>query len=436
MLQVRMQALERHLEEAEDPSKWKENLDLQNVVVDEELWMIAIEKIHDEATAQHDAIKTLIQQVTEGSCDEEQAWSQYTTIQADSEQIFRECLELLGGLALRDRTNEEHLCKFADEFIKELARAVGRLSRFTIPVLDQSLSSTLRRVATVRFPEWHMWTLPLVAYEYAEALIEENFGKLRDFASELADEAMAGTSQATDDVETERSQTEDEQETIKRRLERKMCMLLADAVATYTSGPAYACSTIVLRLNPLVNGTQGRPRDDERAALILGVLRTMSQDDPPSFKDAAQTLDNYWKESVATADPGVGHTACATTPIDVARVLKKLRRAFFRPKTAYSADDWLLAQQWSSAWVQEIHARRKTLEVPDNAGPERRLRDALNACWHCRLETTRDFTPAEAETAEELVERIADVGRRLSMAIMQPPVGRAGGPASAPQPER
>jgi hypothetical protein len=442
MLQVRMQALARHLEEAQDPSNWKENLDLQNVVVDEDLWMIAIERIREEATAQHDAIKALITEVSADSHGDEQAWRLYTKIQADSEQIFRECLELLGGLALRDRINEEHLCKFADGLIKELSSAVGRMSRFTIPVLDESLSSTLRRVATVRFPEWHMWTLPLVAYEYAEALIEENYAKLRELASQLANEAAVSVSPTkfSADAKPERSQAASEQDNLCGHLERKFHVLLADALATYTTGPAYACSALVLRLNPLASGDDSRPSDEERAAMILGVLRAMGWQARPSFDEVAERLGNYWQESVATvrrSAPDRGEGAVLRAPLDLDRVMPRLHHAFFRPKMAFSADDWLTAQTWSMGWIQQIKAQKKDLSEPSGVGPEHRLRDALNACWHCRIETTAELEPTELEAAEDLVEKIARVGRRLCMTIMEQPPLRAGGvPGSAPQPER
>lgn len=174
MLQLRMQALERHLRDAEDPSTWKDTLALENFFVDDVLWVVATGKIHEEAMSQLKDIEDTMHDLDRGECTEEHAWRQYVKIQRRSEHIFRECLELLGGLALRDRITDEHICRFADELIKESARAVGRPFSFAIPTLAETLSSALRRVASVRFPDWHLWTLPLVAHEYGQVLIEDH----------------------------------------------------------------------------------------------------------------------------------------------------------------------------------------------------------------------------------------------------------------------
>jgi hypothetical protein len=436
MLQVRLQALERHIQEAQDPSKWKDTLALERFVVDDKLWNIAIENIHDEAMAQHDAIKKLMRDLAEGKTKESLAWRRYTRIQADSEQIFRECRELLGGLALRDRINEEQVCHFADELIKELATAVGRMSRFTIPVLDQSLSSTLRRVATVQFPEWNIWTLPLVAYEYAQVVIDE-LRRLRELVGQLAEAAAPAPARRRRRSRTAPTATDGDTQAARANRQNKMRILLADAVATYTTGPAYACAALILRLNPFAAATSNQPSDEDRAAVILGVLGAMSQGKPPPFAEIATKLGEYWKESVAAARKKDGNepTVDLTPPIHLDEVIEALKRSFFRPGIAYTGEDWLAAQQWSGAWIQEIQDNKRALTLPKSIGADRSLRDALNACWHCRVATAEGFTPSQAGAAQKLVERISDVGWSLCKAIIErPPPSEGSAPATAPQP--
>jgi hypothetical protein len=439
MLQLRMQALERHLREAQDPSRWKDNLVLERFVVDEELWLIAIEKIHEEAMTRHDAIKELINEVAQGACTEPHAWQRYTTIQAESEDIFRECLELLGGLALRDRINDEHICHFADELIKEQAKAVGRMSRFTIPVLnpvlDRSLPLTLRRVATVRFPEWHLWTLPLVTHEYAQALLAE-YVKLDQFARQLADDEIDAGNSTQASAQDEQGETQ--AEAARESLERKKRVLLADAVATYTTGPAYACAALILRLSPFARANNGSPSDEDRAAVILGVLQSMSSAKPPPFTGIADKLRTYWQESVAAARNTHGQVVRQvdlTPSIDPQQIVDRLRRTFFRPNIEYTGQHWLEATTWSSAWANQLANAASDLTVPP-VEPKHKLRDALNASWHCRVETAGGLDPTQAEGAEEVVGQIADVGRKLCQAIIgktEPPPA-ASGPGSPPQP--
>jgi hypothetical protein len=424
MLQLRMQALERQLLEAQDPSKWKDDLDLQNFVVDESLWYIAVEEIAHAAMAQGDAIKAVMNDAAEGRCDEETAWRRYTKIQAESEDIFRECLELLGGLALRDRINDEHVCRFADELIKEQANAVGRMSRFTIPVLipvlDYSLSSTLRRVATVRFPEWQLWTLPLVAHEYALGLLDEN-GALLNFAAQLAAEAISFSPPVDgDDADSGEGQsTSDAQVTTGADAaalrERRMRILIADAVATYTTGPAFACAALILRLSPFKTGGDGNPSDEDRAAVILGVLESMSSEKPRPFADIASRLGEYWKESVAAARGTSADTVDLEPPISSKRIVRQLKRTFFRPNIPYTGQEWLQATEWGDAWKRQLEAQKEKLIVP-HVQSGSHLRDALNACWYCRVETVSGLTASE--NPEERVGKIADVGRALCDAII------------------
>jgi hypothetical protein len=442
MLQLRMQALERHLQEAQDPSRWKDNLILEKFVVDEELWLIAIEKIHDEAMKRHGAIKTLIKEVAEGTCEEAPAWRRYTTIQAESEDIFRECLELLGGLALRDRINDEHICHFADELIKEQAKTVGRMSRFTIPVLnpelDRSLPLTLRRVATVRFPEWHLWTLPLVTHEYAHALLDE-YRNLEAFARKLAAEEMPAAAPAQAGPQEAAASHDVAAKAGGKSVEHKKRVLLADAIATYTTGPAYACAALILRLSPFATGSDTSPSDEDRAAVILGVLQAMSPGQvPPPFTEIADKLGTYWKESVAAArktDDQADLQVDLEPSIDPERIVRSLQGIFFRPNVAYTADRWLEATTWSSMWANELKAPGKKLSLPE-VRPEHKLRDALNAGWHCRLETAGALDPMQAAHAEELVGKIAEVSRELCQAIISKtePPSAGGAPASAPQP--
>jgi hypothetical protein len=189
MLQLRIEALRQHLEKAQDSSVWKQTLELPKFDVEDRLWYMAVEKIHSEARQLRQTLCDLGVKVDSGALDEREGWRRYTSVQSASEEVFRECLDLLGGLALRDRILKEHVCRIADEYIKELSSDTGRRESFAIPGLDVRLFSTLRRVAMVQFPEWSVWTLPLVAHEYAQVVIEES--GLKDFASSLSDDATA-----------------------------------------------------------------------------------------------------------------------------------------------------------------------------------------------------------------------------------------------------
>ena len=186
MLQLRIEALIHHLDQAQTTSVWKQTLDLKTFDVDSVLWGYAIEKIYTEAGELREQLKRLETELRVGAMDESEAWRRFARVQAASTEVFEEGLGLLGGLALRDRTQEEHICRVADAYILELSGDTGRRSSFAIPGLDVRLFSALRRVAKMQFPEWTIWTLPLVAHEYGHVVIEES--RLGKVAASLADE--------------------------------------------------------------------------------------------------------------------------------------------------------------------------------------------------------------------------------------------------------
>src|SRR3712207_220820 len=131
MLQLRMESLSRHLDQAQDPSVWKQRLALTQFNVDGELWDIAVEKVHQEALELKEQLDTLDEQLGAHEISEQEGWATYAQVQAKSEGVFRECLDLLGGLALRDRIEDERICRIADEYIKELATDTRRRPSFS-----------------------------------------------------------------------------------------------------------------------------------------------------------------------------------------------------------------------------------------------------------------------------------------------------------------
>ncbi|HYA50591.1 MAG TPA: hypothetical protein VEG33_05425, partial [Streptosporangiaceae bacterium] len=184
VLQLRMEALAKHLMEAQDPNTWLRNLEL-SPKPDKNLWLKAVEAIGKEA----ENLLADLREAMDASQEEispAEKWSTYFRIQERSHEIFREFLYLLGGLALRDRIHDEFACRFADELISECAEFVGKQTSFSIPAVEDPLSSTLRRVARVNFPDWHLWMLPLVAHEYGQVVVRET--NLVRFVSELAQE--------------------------------------------------------------------------------------------------------------------------------------------------------------------------------------------------------------------------------------------------------
>ena len=478
VLQLRMEALARHLMDAADPNTWIGTLQLTQKP-DMNLWQKAVEGIGKEAENLLSDLQAVMASSGDpgGTADAEKQWGTYFHIYQRSHEIFRESLELLGGLALRDRLHEEYACRFADELISECAVLVGKQTSFAIPATEDALTSTLRRVARVSFPDWHLWALPLVAHEYGQVVVRETTS-LGRFVDELAQRASQPTldnlynalksrlpSIASGDMRTIASdsvaQAEREPATAATQMENlarmlqaaepviaelaqatsgsiKDCLddatsraqvLVADAFATYTTGPAYACAALMLRLSPNMPGVRGRPSDEERAETILAALAEM--DAAQEFGKVAASLRTSWELLLAGSG---SHDPPRQVQLDAAQALGTIKIRMLREQVQFTKADWLKAHKLGNAWFADIDSGQPEVSdnTPDISGL--RLRDVLNAAWDCRLQVIEKEQPEDVGAATEKVTKAA---RRLCDSILAgrtPLASRPdfGGPAPRP----
>ena len=453
VFQLRMEALTEHLEEAKNPDTWLDSLQLSSLKLDKNLWLKAVEDIVREA-------ENLLADLRKAM-----DWGTYFEIYERSHEIFRESLELLGGLALRDRIQDEYACRFADELISECATLVGKTTSFAIPATENTLASTLRRVARVTFPDWHLWALPLVAHEYGQVVVRDS-PILSRFVDELAQEESEptfdklyeklrsrlqsiGSSElrtiATEyltQAEQEPGKAADEIERLARRLSvneagigekarvtagqirdclgeatNRARVLVADAFATFTAGPAYACAALMLRLNPNAPRLAGRPTDEERARTILAVLAEMSASEPPPpFREVHKSLETSWMLLVEGSGSN-DLSPQAECPLNAAEALTRIKNRMVRPERAeYTKNAWIKAQEWGNEWLLAV-SNGRTPGIPGNAAApgDARFRDVLNAAWHCRLQMTEELPPQDVKSATD---KVTDAARQLCDRIL------------------
>ena len=481
VLRLRMEALAQHLREAGDPSFWLDNLRL-SPMPDRDLWRKAVEAIGQEAQNLRADLLADMESATDDAQDAEKQWENYFRIYERSQEIFRESLELLGGLALRDRIQEEYACRFADDLIKECSEFVGKAPSLAIPATEDALSSTLRRVARVNFPDWHLWALPLVAHEYGQVVVVREtsldrlvcelaekscqpffeakyrelknslqpIGKeyLRSITADLIAQAERNPQKAADPLETlaRMLHTADEEE-IEERTRRaarslkggldaamnRARVLVSDAFATFTAGPAYACAALMLRLNPNTPPVSGRPTDEERAETILAILAEMdaaTANPPPPFAKVGETLRSSWGMLLG----GAGRHGQSAQPLDAAQVFGKIKNQIVSPRAEFTKADWLRAQSLSTAWWTTIKEGQQP-DVTESALPhigELRLRHVLNAAWHCRL-----LAIEQADDVAGATDKIMDAARQLCDRILanrRPLVTRSEFGGRAPRP--
>lgn len=453
MLQLRMEALAQHLKE-QDPETLLSCLNIEPKP-DKNSWFMAEAAIGREAETLLADLQKAMDSYLAGASRTEEIWDRYFQIYERSLEIFRENLELLGGLALRDRIQEEYACRFADELISECAELVGKPTSFAIPATEDTtedtLASTLRRVARVTFPDWHLWALPLVAHEYGEVVVRETIlfsrfvdelaqeaskptlGKLcdglrsrlqaigddarRTIAMEYPTRAQKEPGNAADVIESlvpvlranepgigDLAQaTADQIRDCLREATNRARMLVADAFATFTAGPAYACAALMLRLNPNAPRLPSRPTDEDRARTILAVLAEMDVSDPatpPPFMEVRESLAASWGLLVEDSGSG-GPSQQGEWSLDAADALRKIKYRMVRQdRVGYTKTDWIRAKRWGDRWYLEV-SKGDTPEVSAD-GPglgDMRLRDVLNAAWHCRLQIIKNLPQQDVESA-------------------------------------
>jgi hypothetical protein len=421
VLDVRLASIERHLEQAQDPRTWLTKMATTGSLA-ENLWEFAFERIQDEAGDLEAEIEELRRQLTTGELTESAAWAKYRQVRARSEFVLRECLDLLGGLALRDRATDDQICQLADDLIYECAQPSFKVVA-TVPALTggagDSLTSTLRRVASVRFPDWSLWTVPLVAHEYAFVMTEVE-DVLR---SHVKSQAAAWVSAQPLPAGSPGEKPEDVREDLRKRAESCARVLLADAFATFTMGPAYACGALLLRLDPADGAHRYRPSDVTRAAMVLGMLKAMDAVAMGAYGEIRTYLEGQWGQMSDLSGPVAPDPLGGVLSPEL--VSTYLHRKFKYKRTGYAPDGWGVAREWARQWKASLQ-RRQALTVPTGLVPGHSLRDALNAVWDTQvwINTTMD----SAANRDVAVEKVSTVGRELCEELVKrrrPGVGKS-----------
>ncbi|WP_329619440.1 hypothetical protein OG357_02105 [Streptomyces sp. NBC_01255] len=389
ILEERIASLRRNLMRANAASE--QQLEFAHITVGEEPWIRAFNEIRRNSAKDLKMLEALVAEVADGNIDPGQAWQSYSDIECLSEEVFRECLEVLGGLVFRDMRLDEKICLFADELIKECAKSVGKMPTIVIPSPDRVPPVDMRRIAHIRFPEWDVWTLPLVAHEYGRVAIVET-EQANEFATETAHEAylgLAGGRAVTPEA-----------------VEQRVRLLLADAFATFTNGPAYACALMLLRLDMVAPSPASRELVRQRADMVRGVIDAL--DTRGMIKaQIHQELASCWDQAIESLPPDDAEEAdpLGALALEPADVFSALEQAFY-PGAAYTPAHWSNAMRWGSDWLEQLDKGQNPAR-PADVLKTHRLRDALNASWYVRIQRPEWATEGAAVT-QELCQEIID----------------------------
>lgn len=304
------------------------------------------------------------------------AWKDYWEAQKVNREFAAERLEIFAGLAFRKSRLDENACRLADELIGKCNLGISPDDWLTIPAPKEALGRTLARIVRLRFPEWKVWALPLVAHEYGHVLFGDDGN---DTIGSLGEEEA--TARALDGV-PEAART------------RWLRELVVETFSTYIMGPAYACAAIWLRLNPYCGDEEQADRcllDLYRASIILEALTWEKKGEMAvvghPYKEIAQRLRSSWNETVKAINPGdVVASIEGKEPAlkELATLTLEALHAKY-PAARYPAGDdeegWSKALRWAEDWQKEETFKEETFRAA-----RLNLRDCLNAAWQIRMD--------------------------------------------------
>lgn len=320
-------------------------------------------------------------------------WSSYRRIAGAAAPVFAESLAFLEGAVSRETGLDDGLCTIADALLHDLSRRSGiTWNGFTI-LAGHEFFGALAQVIRLRFGEVSVWNLPVAAHEFghhaASAITEQNGGATRHPVEAL--------------LERER-----------RRGPQYWAYgheLFADVFATWTLGPAYACTCLVARFDPLgayANGPR-HPAAARRAHVILGTLHQLSERAMGGALDEiCAWLDEAWRRTLAGANQPerLGDGVAPGEPLGTAELdawvtdVRELLVDHVYDRAAFEEERWSRALQLSSQ-LTVAHRERRAMQA--RPAPDDTIAVALNAGWHAAAaHGTAPFGDAVKALCEEI----------------------------------
>jgi hypothetical protein len=398
-------------------------------------WIGLETTLNKEIERQQTALEKIGREVYEAAEGNEvvinSAWTRYNKVLQLSRDLLRECLEIIGALAIRNKDLDKRIWYVADELIREcLILSTGEEYYYlSIHGMQDTFTKTRSRILRLRFPEWTIWDLPLAAHELGHVIIWDIIENEKDddederILTEFVDTHSDALIPVDDELTRMNQEAGSKAEDAKRWAEKRVHEFLADAFATYTMGPAYACSAILLRLNPGLAAMEGTPSDAQRAHVILSMLEWANSSLPliDPYDKVIQELRGYWNDTLSRVNPnGKLSLPCETRLSELAvdfgmkAYREILRKTALYPQTG-EREGWARAQVWANQWLGNLTAE-EALENPPVASEN--LRDVLNATWFCRLQLAKLMKSVDTDKQVRPLKDLQNIGQEQCNRIM------------------
>ena len=305
------------------------------------------------------------------------------------EGFFAEYVDLLRAIALRSAGFQEQDGQLSDIFriADRLPQLWGRIEGWewqslTVPSDTELNRKSQAMMLRLGFPEWTLWALPFVQNEFAHVYVARGAGR------------------ASWNVTSRRSAT-----------------LLAEALASLVTGPAYACAALLVRLDPVAVTEPSAIVALRSATIILSLDRVADGSETPLGK-LSQRLRMEWRDAVkfAGGDPYAFDEAMEDPEVDVAvQQAQETVRGMGESRRPAWANHWATIGKWAQLLRQD-RAAEIVLEEAGDDYRSRTLAFLLDAAWLARV------GPApEADAPEDELDIVASGAIKRMLEIVQPP---------------
>jgi hypothetical protein len=331
------------------------------------------------------------------------AWDEYPKLDRTTMDIFRECLACLGGRFMRNRRLENDLCRYADDLFNRWGM---RYKTRAFPTAEDALRINFRRIIRLRLPG-SIWAIPYLAHEYGHFIIEDqNRPKIQNRKNEEIQRALDNDSEIRALPESQRRSAAGD----------LVDEVIADVFGVFLLGPSYACSALMLKLDP-------RPKEAQLPAISVDIKRAwailfMLEKDvlglepqvPESLRKLVSWLRGGWVRAQANSGAGDrGDEYLRDVVKNAADILK---------------DTWPEGYDYNrpnGGWPR-VHEWANALAGPDRKVPKVEsgsLADAFNASWLARYLESITTTPANwgLEPAVKELNKLTKVSLELYDAV-------------------
>lgn len=296
-------------------------------------------------------------------------WQDFITNRDECRCLFNEYFAFLQGALVRSSGLDRGLykflhlglCEIADALLEELSYYTDiHYPRFTI-LGEQECIVNATKIIRLRFPEFTIWNLPIIAHEFGHFINWRLSLELKELFKQIIGPE---------------NKLKGEKSSNNNHLQEQF----ADLVATYIIGPAFACTCIILNFRnddiEATKETSTHPSYAQRSYLIIETLKLLDELDGQVYSIVIQELETISNYQAKLSDQ------------EKQLLNRRKEKIFlFLEKTISPA------RYNRAKWTRAFTISRK-LPIPEENSqdelvklvkPDDKIYNVLNAAWRARL---------------------------------------------------